>query len=407
MSGLLAPDDEQQVCDAVAGALAEHAPLEILGGGSKRTWGRPVQVARSLSLRGLAGIRLYEPNELVMSAGAGTPLSEVQAALAAHRQHLAFEPPDFAGMLGGSPGAGSTIGGAFACNLGGPRRPSAGAARDHLLGFRAVSGRGEVFKAGGRVVKNVTGFDLSKLMAGSFGTLAALTEVTFKVLPAPEETRTVLVAGLDDEAAVRALRQTLQSCHEVSGAAHLPAAAAARCGLPDATMGQAMTAVRVEGPGPSVAYRCAALCCELAVFGDTCELDGALSRQLWAAIRDVLPFAEGERLVWRVTVPPASAAAVVAEIAGQIAVDHFFDRGGGLVWLAIAPDAADGGAAVVRRSAASVGGIAALVRAPEALRGHVEVFHPLAEPLRGVTARIKEAFDPVGIFNPGRMYAGI
>ena len=161
--------------------------------------------------------------------------------------------------MAGAPGAG-TIGGALSCNLAGPRRLKAGAARDHFLGFKAVSGRGEAFQAGGRVVKNVTGYDLCKLLAGAHGTLAVLTEVTIKVLPAPEKSRTVLIYGLDDGGAILALSRALNSPHEVSGAAHLPAAVAARSTVDFvAGSGRAVTAIRVEGPGPSVEHRCEAL----------------------------------------------------------------------------------------------------------------------------------------------------
>src|SRR5882672_431555 len=227
MSAALKPTTPAEVVDAVAQAVADEAPLEIVGQGSKRGLGRPVQAARQLDLSGLSGITLYEPNELVLTCGAGTPLMEIEAALKQSNQQLAFEPADLAPLYGGAPGGG-TIGGALSCNLSGPRRLKAGAARDHFLGFKAVSGRGEAFQAGGRVVKNVTGYDLCKLLAGAHGTLAALTEVTIKVLPASEKSRTVLIYGLDDGSAILALGRAVNSPHEVSGAAHLPAAIAAR-----------------------------------------------------------------------------------------------------------------------------------------------------------------------------------
>jgi len=239
-----APETEAQLVEAVAGALAQSTPLDLVGAGSKRGFGRPTNAARTVSLRRLAGIRLYEPEELVMSAGAGTPVAEIEATLAANGQMLAFEPPDLGMFYGGAKGAG-TIGGAFACNLAGPRRVKAGAARDHILGVRAVSGRGESFKSGGRVVKNVTGYDLGKLLAGSFGTLAAMAEITFKVLPAPEVTRTVVLQGLDDAAAIKAMERALGSPNEVSGAAHVPA--------------WRTTLLRLEGIAASVAARAAAL----------------------------------------------------------------------------------------------------------------------------------------------------
>ena len=223
----LEPRDAEEVEAAVQWALAEGKTLEIVGQGSKRAIGRPAQTDLTLDLSALAGVTLYEPEELVLSAKAGTPLAEIEALVASRGQQLAFEPMDYGPILGGSAGRG-TIGGVLAANLSGPRRVKAGAARDHFLGFSAVSGRGETFKSGGRVVKNVTGYDLCKLIAGSWGTLAAMTEVTIKTLPAPETEATVLVRGLDPAKAVEAMTAAMGSSCDVSGAAHLPAAVAAR-----------------------------------------------------------------------------------------------------------------------------------------------------------------------------------
>src|SRR5438067_12066482 len=216
------PADLNELRDAVAEALAAEEPLEVVAGGSKRGLGRPLQTPHSLDLSRLAGIRDYAPSELVLTAGAATPLAEIERVLAENGQVLAFEPPGWCGLLGVDE-ASPTLGGVLACNLSGPRRIKAGAARDHFLGFRAVSGRAEIFKAGGKVVKNVTGYDLPKLMAGSYGTLAVLEEVTIKVLPRPETVATILFAGLIPAAAVRLMGAALGSPHEVSGAAYLPA----------------------------------------------------------------------------------------------------------------------------------------------------------------------------------------
>ena len=225
MTDALKARDAKDVEDAVRWALAEGKPLEIVGRGSKRTLGRPSQSDLTLDLSGLCGVTLYEPEELVLSAKAGTPLAEIEALVEQRGQQLAFEPMDYGPVLGGPRGAGS-LGGALAANLSGPRRIKAGAARDHFLGFSAVSGRAETFKSGGRVVKNVTGYDLCKLLAGSFGTLAAMTEVTIKTLPRPETEATVLILGLDDVRANSAMSAAMASSCDVSGAAHLPAGVA-------------------------------------------------------------------------------------------------------------------------------------------------------------------------------------
>ena len=246
----LKPGNPAEVLEVLAWAAAEQEPIDIAGAGSKDALGRPPSAARRLDLSHLDDVALYEPEELVMTAGAGTPLGEIDARLAAAHQMLAFEPPDYGPLLGAA-AAGATIGGVLACNFSGPRRVTAGAARDHFLGAKGVSGRGEAFVCGGRVVKNVTGYDMCKLLAGSWGTLAAMTEVTIKTVPVPEDTRTVLILGLDDAAAVGALGRAARGRCGASGLAHLPAWAAASSGLPEvAGAGAAVTALRLEGARP-------------------------------------------------------------------------------------------------------------------------------------------------------------
>ena len=408
MTETLRPGTPEQLREAVAWAVSADTPLEVAAAGTKRAFGRPCQTSHRLDLAGLAGITDYEPAELVMSARAATPLADIEAALAANNQQLAFEPPDFGPLLGGAAGAG-TIGGAIACNLAGPRRVKAGAARDHILGFHAVSGRGEDFKSGGRVVKNVTGFDLSKLMAGSFGTLAVMADVNLKVLPAPERTRTVLVYGAEDEAAVKALARALGSAYEVSGAAHLPAEAAAGSGVDYvAGAGRPVTAVRVEGTGASVDYRCQALRESLAEFGETEELHSRNSGILWREVADAAYFtAEADSQVWRVSAAPGAGPRLAAEVRAETGGRAYYDWGGGLVWLAL-PPTPDAGHQVVRRAlAAAGGGHATLLRAAEAVRAAVPVFQPQDEAMAALSARVKDAFDPRRVLNPGRMYAGV
>ena len=407
MSESLGPNSAEQVIEAVQWAVSGNASFEVLGSGSKRPYGRPCQASQALDLSALSGIGLYEPEELVMGAAAATPLSEIEAALAEHSQQLAFEPMNLSALYGGGGGAG-TIGGVIACNLSGPRRPHAGAARDHLLGFQAVSGRGEVFKSGGRVVKNVTGFDLSKLITGSFGTLGVLTEITFKVLPAPQKLRTVLVIGAGDGAAIQAMNKALQSACEVSGAAHLPAAVAAGCGVDRVSRaGGAVTAIRVEGPAPSVDARCRTLRGLLEEFGEMGQLLSGDSMALWRQVRDAVFFAgDGQSQVWRLSVPPAAGAETAAEILDAIDGRVYYDWGGGLLWLAMAP-LADAGYKAVRGALKASGGHATLVRASDEVRASVPVLQPQPAALAALTARIKDAFDPKGVLNPGRMYEGL
>jgi glycolate oxidase FAD binding subunit len=399
----LRPRTAEELAQAVSWAAGEEAPVEILGTGTKRGIGRVMQTAATLDVSALSGISLYEPDELVMSAGAGTRLDEIEAVLAEQSQQFAFEPPDLSRLLG-SDHAG-TLGGMIAANLSGPRRIKAGALRDHLLGFTAVSGRGESFKSGSRVMKNVTGYDLSKLMAGSWGTLAVLAQATFKVLPAPETEATVMVAGLAEDAAARAMSAAMQSAADVSGAAHLPAdmAAASQVGA----VGQANAAVtllRVEGVGPSVDFRAQRLGEILGSFGRPERLDEAVSRALWVELRDVHYLAGGqERLVWRISVPPMDGPRVLGRLREACQARGFYDWAGGLVWLDV-PSTADGSAAAIRAAIAPATGHATLIRAPAALRASVEVFQPQPPALAALTRRVREAFDPIGILNPGRMY---
>jgi glycolate oxidase FAD binding subunit len=404
MTSLLKPRGRKDVEAAVQWALAEAKTLEIVGHGSKRGIGRAAQWDLSLDLSDLSGITLYEPDELILSAKAGTPIAEIEALLAKSKQELAFEPIDYGPVFGAAPNldgkSRGTIGGVLAANLSGPRRIKAGAARDHFLGFTAVSGRGETFKSGGRVVKNVTGYDLCKLMAGSWGTLAALTDVTVKVLPRAETEETVLVLGLDDAAAARAMSAAMGSPNDVSGAAHFPAPLAASI---QAEAGKAITALRLEGVAPSVVHRRRALEELLKPCGEMAVLEEAASRDVWRVIRNVMPFTGGARSLWRISVAPTRGHEVAAAI-GEGA-EYFYDWAGGLIWAAL-PAEGDGGATQVRRAVAA-NGHATLIRAPAAIRASVPVFEPQAAALAGLTKRVKESFDPKGVFGPGRMYAGV
>jgi len=399
------PATAAEVLSAVQWALAEETPLEIVGHGSKRAIGRPVQTAHTLDLSKLSGVTLYEPAELVLSARAGTPLAEIEKLLADNGQQLAFEPMDYAPLLGGERsrnGKTGTIGGVLAANLSGPRRLKAGAARDHILGINVVSGRGEAFKSGGRVVKNVTGYDMSKLMANSWGTLSVVTDLTFKVLPAAETETTLAVRGLLDDNAAAAMALALGSSAEVSSAAHLPYPAVAR--VADGALGNdAATLLRVEGFGPSVAYRIETLKNLLKNAGPLQEISVDQSRKIWADIRDCAPFADGgQKPVWRVSMAPADGHAMVMELRMQAAVAAFYDWQGGLIWLRMEhgePEAELLRALVKRHG----GGHATLVRATPAERAAIPVFEPQAPALAALSARLKAEFDPQNILNPGRM----
>ena len=404
MVEVLRPADARNVREAVAWAASQKMPLELIGAGTKRGLGHGIDTGHLLDLSGLSGVTDYEPEELVLVAHAGTPVADIEGLLRQKNQQMAFEPPDL-GPLFGAPPERATIAGVLACNLSGPRRIRAGAARDSFLGFQAVTGRGELIKAGARVVKNVTGYDVTKLVAGSYGTLAALTLVNVKVLPMPEKTRTVLVFGLDPVHAVEALGHALSSPQEISGAAYLPAAVAARSSVSYVNgAGAPIAAFRIEGPPASAAARTVALRDMLASHGEVEELHSMNSVTLWREIRDVAPLASGD-MVWRLSVPPAAGGTVLAELTADGRMAGFLDWGGGLVWLAGPADETLG--AAVRAAAEAAGGHATLVVAPEALKDVLPVFHPQPAERFRLTQRIKEGFDPLALLNPGRMYPGV
>lgn len=390
------PTTEAQACAVVKSVVAARTPLAICGGSTRAGLGRPSQAASTVTSAGLTGITLYEPAEMVIAARAGTALREVEETLADRGQMLPFEPMDHRPLFGtdGEP----TIGAVAAGNISGPRRINAGAARDSLIGVRLVNGHGEMVKSGGRVMKNVTGLDLVKLVAGSFGTLGFLTEVTFRVLPKPERVVTLLWRGLDDAAGIALLSGALGSPFEPMAAAHCPAGIAGD---------EAVTLLRLENFSASIDYRAEELSALLSAHGAPEMLEGEASATLWRDIRDAGVFAGTQEAVWRLSLAPGNGPKATAAIARAIPQARwYYDWGGGLVWLGV-PAQDDAGAATIRAAIRPLGGHATLVRAPDAVRASVSVFEPLAEPLMRVSAGIKRSFDPAGIFEPGRMYAGI
>ena len=391
-----APAEEAELAAIVADAAAARTPLAVEGGGTRRGVGRPTQTAATVSTAGMVGVTLYEPTELVISVKAGTALSTVETLLAQNRQRLAFEPMDHRALLSstGTP----TIGAVAAANLSGPRRIQAGAARDSLIGIRAVNGRGEVIKNGGRVMKNVTGYDLVKFMAGSWGTLGIFTELSFKLSPIPETEATIVVSGLDDTDAIRALSAALGSPWGVTGAAHLP----------PFEHEAARTLVRLDGFSASVRERTDKLVAALAAFGKAEVLPKEASEAVWTAVRDLAVLGASRRaVVWRLSVKPSDGPKIVAQLRRTLPCRVIYDWGGGLVWLAATDTGDSAGAMVVREATARFGGHATLVRAPDDVRQAVEVFEPLPAPVMDLQRRLKATFDPQGILNPGRMYAGL
>ncbi len=330
-----------------------------------------------------SGVIDYAPADLVLVAGAGTLLAEVEALVAAHDQMLAFEPVDPAPLFG-EPRGRTTIGGAIAAGLAGPRRLSAGGARDHLLGFEAVSGRGEAVSAGARVVKNVTGYDLPKLIAGSWGRLAAVTSVTLKTLPRPRASATLAIEGLGPEQAQAAMDVAMASHAEIAAAAHLPARA----------RGPARTLFRLAGFDPSVEARCTLMPALLNDHGPVVRLDPAQADALWDEVRDVTPLAN-DRALWRILLPPSHGGGVALGL-NERGADWLIDWAGGLVW------ACHNDAEMVRTMAHAVGGHATLIRGSEAMRARTPFLDPPAAGVARLAERVRRAFDPARVFETGR-----
>ncbi|HEX8049752.1 FAD-binding protein [Rhizobium sp.] len=389
--------------DEAAAIIRDHAirgaALAITGGNTRSGFGNAVAAEATLSSQGLTGIVAYNPGEMVMTVRAGTPVADVEAALAENGQMMAFEPMDHRPLLAteGEP----TIGGVFAANVSGPRRFISGAARDSLLGVRFVNGKGEIVKAGGRVMKNVTGLDLVKLMAGSHGTLGLLTEVTFRVPPRPKTEETIVVSGLNDAEAANAMAAVMALPLDISGAAHLPLTV--RWTFLDGKLPQGeATVLRIEGLAGSVSVRAEKLATAMGRLGSVTRLAEADSRRLWREIRDVKPYADGTmRPVWRVSVAPSIGHQLVAALRLDAGVDAYYDWQGGLVWMRM--EAEPEGDLVRRYIHALGGGHATLLRATPAARATTSAFQPQPEAVALLSARVKEKFDPMGILNPGKM----
>lgn len=387
-SPIFVPSDETELAAAITEVAGTEVsgtevsgteasgPIAVRGGASKAPISRPREIALQIDMRGIGGIVDYDPRELVLTVRPGTPLAAVVRTLEEQGQMLAFDPFDHGRLLGGEAGS-ATIGGVVAAGVAGSRRLSAGGARDHLLGFRAVSGKGQAFVGGGKVVKNVTGYDISKLMAGSWGQLAVLTELTLKTLPAPRARATVALHGLSDVEAGAAMRSALASPTDVAAAAHM----------------SGITALRLEGFGPSVQARSERLC---RMLGG--ELMGEEEAQrFWDGVRHAEPLADAAML-WRINVPP-SAFAGVADALARLDGRYFADWAGGLVWAGLPAETEP---CAVLAIAGAAGGHAMLIRADSAIRARTAIRQPESEAVTMLSDRVKRAFDPANILDPRR-----
>ena len=394
MIEVVAPDRESEVEQIVRSACAEGAKLDIVGGDGYAGLGRPHTSERRLSSAGLAGIVFYAPTEMTLCARSGATIEDVEATIAEHDQILPFEPVRPQALWGGA--GRLTIGGMVATNLAGPRRLTAGAVRDNVLGLRLVNGLGQALHCGGRVMKNVTGLDLTRLNCGAHGTLGFVTEATIKLAPRPETEATLVIAGLGGARAIEAMTAALGSPFGVSGAAWLQ---------PGMGAAAARTLLRIEGFEDTVGDRARRLSALLTGFGDTLRVGSDKSAKLWRSVRDAEFVAEPrERAVWRVSLTPSRAAGFVERLGG-VALAYAYDWGGGLVWVQTNPTEA--AAADLRRALSPANGHATLMRASEDMRARVAVFQPPSDLELKFARGVKASFDPGGVLNFGRMYAGV
>lgn len=389
LSAALRPDSADELANVIRQANNEGRSFEIVGGGSKRSFGDRVHSERQIHTSYLTGIELYEPDELVIKAAAGTPLATINAVLGEHNQFLPFEPPEFSGLFGERVGQ-STIGGVICCNLSGPRRILSGSARDSVLGIEAINGQGERFKAGGRTIKNVTGFDISRLVAGSFGTLAVLTSITLKVLPMPQREMTLLVSDLSDHDAIECMSVLLRLPYEISGAAHVGGA----------RTGKRITALRIDGFSGSVSGRADELVKRLQAHGVVEKLEGEESRRFWTSIRNLSDFSsDPQGCIWRLALPCEQAVSTV-ELLDCPAI---YEWGGGRVFVRTSVEKTRSQAHMLRSRIAAIGGNASLLRAPLDVRSALGTFQARSAHVNRLTERVREAFDPNQVLNPGKL----
>lgn len=397
-----APTSAEEVIALIQVAVANDEPLEIGGNLTMRALGNPVEANHTLSTRNMSGVHFYEPSELVVSLSPGTTMRELTDLLDSNDQELAFEPIDYGHLYGNEPLSG-TVAGMVAVNAAGPRRIKAGAARDHVLGFTAISGRGDPFQSGGRVMKNVTGYDLSKLMTGSYGTLAVFTDLTLKVLPKPEMEETVVISRLNEQAAIDVMTEASGLPHEVSSFAHIPAEVSNSLDIPFKS-DDTLTALRLEGPEISVNKRKADLHQHFSQCGgDLYSIAPCHSRAFWTSLRDCGPLANRAADIWRISVAPTHGAQLMAAIrATGIDSAVYYDWAGGLIYLAT-ETSAETAEPAIRVPLATFGGHAILIRSNQTVPTCVSVFQPQPMPLAALTARIKNSFDPKHILNRRRM----
>lgn len=403
------PQNTTELQSAIKDALSSQITLELRGAGSRLKLGRKVQSNALVDLSQLSGITLYEPEEMIIITKPGTPLAEIESTLAQHNQRLAFDPPSYA-ALWGIPSEHGTIGGAMMTGRAGSRRLTAGGPRDHCLGVKAVNGFGDVCAVGGRVVKNVTGFDISKLVTGSYGTLCAVSELTLKTHPSSNDTVTLALLGLDDSIAVNAMRQAMSSSCQVSAAAHLPEHITNHFPNDMLPTDTSVTLLRLDGFHPTTGARAEVLSNQLKNAGEHQFIPCAESAVLWQEISSAQCFSQNiDHALWHLSIPPKNGPKIIDYLRLVFEFDYYFDWAGSGIWIEIRNPSHDYSEEIRQsiQELASGDGHATLIRTPHDIIDTIDPFQPLAPEIEAITRKIKSQFDPMNIFNPGRMYKGI
>ena len=406
------PQNEIEVSNFIKKFYKSNVPIELIGSGSKRKIGKPLQCSKTLSLTKLNGIIEYLPEELYIKVKACTSIQQIEEELKKNKQQLAFEPIDFGYLFNGKSNCG-TAAGQVACNISGSRRFKVGSVRDHVLGFRGVNGKGEIIKSGGNVVKNVTGYDLSKLVCGSYGTLIALTEITFKVLPAPEASKTLIIHDKKIEPATFLLEQAISSSNDISGAAFFPIEPKVpgcvmniekTFKLNDLKYGGSLTTIRIEGSKKSINLRIQNLIDELKIVNfDISILDTYQSEIFWNKVKSLEFFSSSKNNILRIVIPPSECVQLVYQLSNKF--KYYLDWGGALMWME-AFELSEEMFESIRKKVVKHGGYVTMIKNSDYLP-YVEDVFTINRGRFNISQNIKKSFDPKRILNPGKMYKGI
>ncbi|MDA8757497.1 FAD-binding protein [Candidatus Pelagibacter bacterium] len=398
------PSSREEIAEIIRNCYKKNIPLEINGSKSKNKIGRNFQAEKTLDLTSYSGIIDYKPEELYIKVKAGTPINSIIEELDKHDQQLAFEPVDFGFLFNGKSNNG-TIGGVISCNFAGPRRFKVGSARDHLLGFQGINGKGEIIKSGGTVVKNVTGYDLCKLISGSFGTLSVLTELSVKVLPKPQSSKTLIINNPHIKKAIEYLGTALSSSSDPSGGVFYPEQFDQSFTFNDLTHKGALTAIRIEGPSNSVDHRIKNLSAELGLLENEYSiLESVQTKIFWNKTKNLEIFSNSKKNLLRIVVPISETLSVLQKMK-PYEINYFLDWGGSLIWVELEKISLK-----ILREIKDImqqhSGYFTIIKVEDDLKASADIF--TIDPIKyKISEKIKKSFDPKRIFNPGKMYSGI